>query len=195
MTVPLALLVMLPAPTELPSLMTRVWLPTPKAPVVNVSSPLTVDVPLRFTPLPLLILSGPKVIGLKTCAAVPMYSTVKLVNVLFVIVYCDEKSAVAAMRVTRAVPVPVSVPVPLITVAGTGAKIAFAPLTLRLPLTAKLLLAVSGCVTFESVRLKNVMAEPFVILCDPVPLKLNVPVPAFRVVPGAGPPAVKLKFP
>ncbi len=70
-------------------------------------------------------------IGLKTCAAVPMYSTVRLVNVLLVIVYCDEKSAVAAMRVTRAVPVPVSVPVPLMTAAATGMKIAFTPLTLR----------------------------------------------------------------
>ena len=61
---------------------------------------------------------------------------------------------------------------------------AFAPLTLRVPSTAKLLLAVSGWVTFESVRLKNVMAVPLVILCAPVPLKLNVPVPAFKVVAG-----------
>ena len=88
MTVPVGLLVMLPDPTELPLLMTRVWFPTPKAPVVNVSSPLTVDVPLvMFTPLLLLIFSGPKVIGLNTWAAVPMYSTVRLVNVLVVIVY------------------------------------------------------------------------------------------------------------
>ena len=79
---------MLPAPTELPSLMTSVWFPTPKAPVVNVSSPPTVDVPTaRFTPFPLLILSGPKVNALKTCAAVPMYSTVRLVSVLLGIVY------------------------------------------------------------------------------------------------------------
>src|SRR5215210_2616277 len=141
---------MLPAPTELPLLITRVWIATFKAPVVNVSRPLTFDVPLRVTPLLLLILSGPKVIGLKTCAAAPMYSTVRLVNVLLVIVYCDEKSAVAAVRVTRAVPVPVSVPVPLMIVAATGERIAFAPLTLRLPPTARLLLSVSGWVVFES---------------------------------------------
>src|ERR1041385_46510 len=107
-----------------------------------------------------------------------MYSTVRLVKVLFVMVYCDEKSAVAAMRVTRAVPEPVNVPVPLMTGAATGAKIAFVPLTLRLPLTAKLLLAVSGWVVFESVRLKNVMplgALLRLMLCALVPLKLNVP--------------------
>src|SRR5215217_848977 len=164
---------MLPAPTELPLLITRVWFPTPKAPVVNVRRPLTVDVPLvMFTPLPLLILSGPNAIGLNTCAAVPMYSTVRLVNVLLLIVYCDEKSAVAAMRVTRAVPVPVSVPVPLITAAATGDKMAFAPLTLRVPLTARLLLSVSGFVTFESVKLKKVMLVPLLILCAPVPLNI-----------------------
>src|ERR1041385_2748296 len=185
---------MLPPPTELPALMTEVWVPTPKTPVVNISRPLTVDVPLRFTPLPLLIFNGPKVIGLKTCAAAPMYSTVRLVNVLFVIVYCDEKSAVAAVRVTRAVPEPVSVPVPLITVAATGAKIAFAPLTLRLPLTAKLLFAASGCVVFESVRLKIVILVPLLMLWAPVPLKLNVPVAPLKEVAG-DPPAFTTRFP
>ena len=98
------------------------------------------------------------------------------------------------MREARAVPVPVSVPVPLMTAAATGERIAFAPLTLRVPLTARLLLSVSGCVTFESVRLKNVMLVPLVMLCAPVPLKLNVPVPAFKVVAGA-PPALRTKFP
>jgi hypothetical protein len=44
----------------------------------------------------------------------------------------------------------------------------------------KLLLAVSGFVTFESVRLKKVIAVPFVMLCAPVPLKLKVPVPALK---------------
>lgn len=134
-------------------------------------------------------------IGLKTCAAAPMYSTVRFVRVLFVIEYCVEKSAVARVRVTRAVPVPVSVPVPLMIAPATGLKIAFTPLTLSVPLTAKLLFSVSGCVMFESVRLKKVILAVLEILCDPVPLKLNVPVPAFRVVPGAGPPAVKIKFP
>ena len=136
---------MLPDPTELPSLRIRVWAPTPNAPVVNVRRPPTVEVPVaRVTPLPLLILSGPKVIALKTCAAVPIYSTVRLVKVLLVIVYWEEKSAVAAIRVTRAVPVPVSVPVPLMTAAATGLRIAFTPLTLRLPLAARLLLSVNG---------------------------------------------------
>src|ERR1044071_4150813 len=123
-----------------------------------------------------------------------MYSTVKLVSVLLVMVYCDKKSAVAAVRVTRAVPVPVGVPVPLITAPATGERIAFAPLTLRLPLTARLLLSVSGWVVFESVRLNNVMLVPLLILCALVPLKLNVPVPAFRVVAG-DPPALSTKFP
>ncbi len=72
---------------------------------------------------------------------------------------------------------------------------AFAPLTLRLPLTARLLFSVSGWVTFESVRLKNVMAVPLEMLCAPVPLKLNVPVPAFKLVAGPTPPAFKTKFP
>ena len=48
------------------------------------------------------------------------------------------------MLVARAVPVPVRVPVPLMTVAATGNRMAFAPLTLRLPLTARLLLSVNG---------------------------------------------------
>ena len=47
---------------------------------------------------------------------------------------------------------------------------------------------------FESVRLKKVMLVPLLMLCAPVPLKLNVPVPAFRVVAGA-PPAFKTKLP
>src|ERR1051325_127391 len=115
------------------------------------------------------------------------------VSVLFVMVYWFRKSAVAAMRDARAVPVPVKVPVPLITAPATGEKIAFAPFTLRDPLTAKLLFAVSGFVVFESVRLKNVIAVPLLMLCEPVPLKLNVPVPAFNVVAGA-PPAFSTKL-
>src|ERR1051325_8749241 len=163
---------MLPPTTELPLLSTRVWFPTPKAPVVNVRRPLTVDVPVaRLTPLLLLILSGPYVIALKVCAAVPMYSTVRLVSVLFVIVYWLRKSAVAAVRVTRAVPVPVSVPVPLMTAAATGLKIAFAPFTFNVPLTPKLLFAVSGWVVFESVRLKKLREKLLLILCVLVPLK------------------------
>src|SRR5690349_19855610 len=110
------------------------------------------------------------------------------------IVYWFRKSAVAAMRDARAVPVPVNVPVPLITAPATGERIAFTPLTLRVPLTARLLLSVSGFVVFESVRLKNVIAVPLEILCALVPLKLNVLVPAFKVVAG-DPPAFKTKLP
>ena len=80
------------------------------------------------------------------------------------------------------------------TVAATGARIAFAPLTFRVPPTFRLLLSVSGCVVFESVRLKKVMSVPLLRLCAPLPLKLNVPVPAFKVVAGA-PPAFSTKLP
>ena len=100
------------------------------------------------------------------------------------------KKESAPVRVTRAVPVPVSVPVPpLITAAATGARIALAPLMFKVPLTAKLLLSVSGCVVLESVRLKKVMALPLVMLCAVVPLKLNRQVPAVKV------PEPKLKLP
>src|SRR5262249_27112341 len=99
------------------------------------------------------------------------------------------------MREARAVPVPVSVPVPLMTVAATGERIAFAPLTVRLLLTARLLLSVSGWVVFESVRLLKVIDAVLLILCAPVPLKLNVPVPALKVVAGPDPPAVKVRLP
>ena len=105
-----------------------------------------------------------------------------------------RKPAVAARRVTRAVPLPVRVPVPPIREVATGASVALAPFTLRVPLTLKLLLSVNGCVVFESVRLKKVMLVPFVILCAADPLKLKVPVPAFRVVAGA-PPAFRTKLP
>lgn len=101
------------------------------------------------------------------------------------------KNASAPVRVTRTRPVPVSVPVPpLITAAATGAKIALAPLTFRVPLTAKLLLSVSGCVTLESVRLKKVIELVLVMLCAMLPLKLNklvspvkVPVPNWKLPP------------
>lgn len=111
------------------------------------------------------------------------------------IVYCDKKSGVAAIREARATPVPVKVPEPLITAPATGERMALAPFAVRLPLTAKLLLNVSGWVTFESVRLLNVIAVPFEILCVPVPLKLNVLVPALRLVAGPAPPALRTKLP
>ena len=47
------------------------------------------------------------------------------------------------------------------------------PFTFSDPFALILLLIVSGCVIFESVRLLNVTAP--VILCAPVPLKMNVP--------------------
>ena len=89
------------------------------------------------------------------------------------------------MRVTRAVPVPVSVPVPPITAVATGARVALAPFTLSVPLTLKLLFSVSGFVVFEFVRLKNVIAVPLVILCEPAPLKLNVLVVPASALQGA----------
>ena len=118
-------------------------------------------------------------VTLAVCAAAPMYSTVKLVSVLVVIVYWLKKAS-APVRVTRAVPVPVSVPAPLMTEAATGAKIAFAPLTVKVPPTAKLLFTVNGCVTFEFVRLLKVKKLTLVMLCAAEPLKLNVPVPALN---------------
>ena len=42
---------------------------------------------------------------------------------------------------------------------------------------------------------ENVMLVPLVILCALVPLKLNVPVPAFKAVAGPAPPAFNTKFP
>ena len=52
-----------------------------------------------------------------------------------VIVYCEEKSAVAAVRVTFVVPLPVSVPAPLITSAAAGVNV---PSTVIVPPTLKL---------------------------------------------------------
>src|SRR5215204_1314535 len=72
------------------------------------------------------------------------------------------------MREARAVPVPVRVPVPLTTAADTGERIAFTPFTVRL------LLIVSGWLTFESVRLKKMMGVLLLMLCELVPLKLTV---------------------
>jgi len=52
--------------------------------------------------------------------ASPAYSTIKLVKVLLLIVYWEEKSGVAVVLVTFAVPEPVNVPEPEITWAAAG---------------------------------------------------------------------------
>jgi hypothetical protein len=57
-----------------------------------------------------------------------VYSTVKLARVLFVIVYWLEKSGVAAVRVTCAVPEPLNVPAPLTISAAAGWKVAPEPM-------------------------------------------------------------------
>ncbi len=68
----------------------------------------------------ILIFKFPYVIALTVCADAPAYSTVRLVKVLLVIVYCELKSAVASVRVTLTVPLPVNVPMPLITSVAEG---------------------------------------------------------------------------
>ena len=55
-----------------------------------------------------------------------------------------KKAGVAAVRVTRTVPLPFSVPAPLIIAAAAGARVAPGPFTLSVPFTAKLLLMLSG---------------------------------------------------
>src|SRR5882762_232119 len=170
--------------------MVRVLAPTPSAPACNIKVLFTIVVPaLKFTPLPLLIFKTLYVVVLALCAPAPTYSTVMLVRVLPPVIAYWVKKESAPVRVTCAVPVPVNAPPPLITAAATGAKIALAPLMFRVPLTAKLLLSVSGCVVLESVRLKKVMALLLLMLCAIVPLKLNKPVPALKV------PDPKLKLP
>jgi len=107
--------VILPAPTDVPSLITRVLVPTPMLPQFKVNRPLTFVVPTpKVTAAAIVDLEiAVVVVTLAVCAAAPMYSTVKLVRVLVVIVYWLKKES-APVRVTRAVPVPVSVPAPLI---------------------------------------------------------------------------------
>jgi len=70
------------------------------------------------------------------------YSTVKPESTFVEMVYCDVKSAVAAVRVTFTVPVPFKVPAPLITVAAEGFTV---PLTVKVPAMEKLDVAVTVC--------------------------------------------------
>ena len=49
----------------------------------------------------------------------------RFVRVLFVIVYCEAKSAVAVVRVTWTVPFPVSVPEPLMILEVPGVRMTF----------------------------------------------------------------------
>ena len=136
---------------------------------MNVSVPLTVVAPPNVTSLELLIFKFPYVRALTVCAALPAYSTVKFVSVLLAIVYCELKSAVAAVRVTFTVPLPVRVPVPLMMSAAAGAK---EPFTVIVPLALKLpLLEIVPLI----VKLLNVNVPE--LLMDPeAPLRVIVPV-------------------
>jgi hypothetical protein len=88
-----------------------------------------------------------------------------LVKVLPVIVYWELKSAVAAVRVTWTVPVPVRVPAPLIIFAAEGVKVELEP-RVKVPATAKLLLPVTVA-ELAVVRLKNV-SEPELVIEAPL---------------------------
>src|SRR5215204_6507275 len=79
--------------------------------------------------------------------------------------------------------------------AATGASVEPAPFMFKVPFTAGLLLIASGWVVFESVRLKKVGDRDPLIDCEPLPLKLIVPVPPLNVETGVVPPPLVLKFP
>ena len=93
-------------------------------PVVVVRVPFTVMLPpVVLEPLVLFSLRLPYVPAERTWFPIRLvYSTVKFVSVLLVMVYCDKKSAVAAVLVTCTVPAPVSVPAPEMNTAATGIK-------------------------------------------------------------------------
>jgi len=82
---------------------------------------------------------------------------VRFVSVLFVIVYCEEKSAVAAVRVTFTVPLPVSVPPPLRMTNAAGVSVAPAPIV-RLPEELKFRLALKPLVLLTLTLLKAIVA-------------------------------------
>ena|SRR5437660_3826385 len=157
-------------------------------PFVKVRRPFTVASPDgRATPLELLILRFPYVKALRVWAAAPTYSTVRLVNVLLVMVYCELKSAVAAVLVTCTVPLPVSVPAPLTMTAAAGEKTALA-LTVRVPTTLKFVFAETGAPVFVMVKLLNAVSDDPPIVCDAEPLKVTVlpvavKVPLFEKLP------------
>src|ERR1051326_2109952 len=108
-------------------------------------------------------------------------------SVLLVIVYCVRKSAVAAVRVTRAVPLPVSVPVPPTITAAAGFRMALA-LMVRFPLVLKFVFAVTAALVLASVRsLKVVVVVPLMV-CAEVPFSTTVPAPCVNA-------ALFVKFP
>lgn len=107
---------------------------------------------------------------------------------MFVIVYCELKSAVAAVLVTRAVPLPVSVPVPLTIIAAAGDRTAFA-LMVRVPFAAKFVAAETAAPVFEIVMLLKVVAVEPPMACAAVPLNATVLVFAVNV------PALLVKLP
>jgi len=89
-----------------------------------------------------------------------------------VIVYWLLKSAVAAVRVTLTVPVPVKVPRPEITSVAPGVKVADVP-TVKVPPTAKLEEEVTAAevarVTLLKVRLPELaIDEPFLMVVVPL---------------------------
>src|ERR1051325_3603800 len=91
-------------------------------------------------------------------------------------VYWLKKSGVAAMRVTRMVPLPVSVPAPLMITAAAGEKIAPAP-TVKVPVTEKFVLAETIADELLTVKLLNTVAVVPPIFCAAVPPIVTVDVP------------------
>ena len=103
------------------------------------------------------------------------------------IVYWEEKSAVAAVLVTCAVPDPVSVPAPETITAAAGVKIAPA-LIFKLPATLKLVFALIAAEVLVIVNALNEVAELPLIVWAAAPLNVTVPelcvnVPLFVQLP------------
>jgi len=99
-----------------------------------------------------------------------------------VIVYCDKKSAVAAMRVTWAVPLPVSVPAPLITSAAAGMNVP--PTVIVVPtLKSPLLDVVPLIVKLMKANVPAFTIEPPAIVIVPEEGLKFAPVPTVRVPP------------
>lgn len=73
-------------------------------------------------------------------------------------VYCEAKSAVAAVRVTSTVPEPVRVPEPEITTAAAGTRLALA-LTVMLPSALMLVFTDTSALVLESVKLLKAVVE------------------------------------
>jgi len=104
-----------------------------------------------------------------------------------VIVYWLLKSAVAAVRVTFTVPVPVKVPKPEMTSAAPGVKVAELP-TVKVPPTAKLEEEVTAA-ELAKVRLLKVRV-PLLAIDEPLPMVI-VPADGLKLTPV---PTVKAPF-